>query len=336
MITIKDIAKQAGVSITTVSRALNGHDDVNEATRRKVADIAQQLGYSPNMAARSLIMKKTKTLGLLLSGITRYSTKDNIAFEVLCGMNDRAGELDYDLVLFSTTPQKQQTKSYKALCQERGVDGVMLMGIRLNDPYLNEIIASDIACILVDIPLKGPNVGFVTSDNVSGAYAATRHLLENGHRKIGFINGHHQAHVSIQRLEGYTQALKEYGLAPEDDLLADGSFSENGGKEAAYQLLSRRPDATAIFCASDLMALGAIQAIRGLGMQIPGDISIVGFDNINLTEYCTPTLTTVHQNKYEMGYQAAQMLIDLLEGRKIMPQLTLPTHLVKRDSVRRL
>lgn len=336
MVTIKDIAKQAGVSITTVSRALNGHDDVNEATRRKVADIAQQMGYSPNMAARSLIMKKTKTLGLLLSGITRYSTKDNIAFEVLCGMNDRAGELDYDLVLFSTTPQKQQTKSYKALCQERGVDGVMLMGIRLDDPYLNEIIASDIACILIDIPLKGPNVGFVTSDNVGGAYAATRHLLENGHRKIGFINGHHQAHVSIQRLEGYTQALKEYGIAVASDLLADGSFSENGGKEAAYQLLSRRPDATAVFCASDLMALGAIQAIRGLGMQIPGDISIVGFDNINLTEYCTPTLTTIHQNKYELGYQAAQMLIDLLEGRKVMPQLTLPTQLVRRESVRPL
>jgi len=333
VVTIKDIAKTAGVSITTVSRALNGYDDVNETTRRKVKEIAQQLGYTPNMAARSLIMKKTKTLGLLLSGITRYSAKDNIAFEVLCGMNDRAGELNYDLVLFSTTSQKQKVKSYKALCQERGVDGVMIMGIRLDDPYLNEVISSDMACVLIDIPLKGPNVGFVTSDNVGGAYIATRHLLENGHRNIGFINGHSQAHVSIQRLEGFKQAMKEFGLTPDASVLMDGSFSEDGGKEAAYQMLSRRPDVTAIFCASDLMALGAIQAARGLGLSIPDDLSIVGYDNINLTEYCTPSLTTIHQNKYETGYQAAQLLIDLLEGRKVLPQLTLPTHLVKRASV---
>lgn len=333
MVTIKDIAKNAGVSITTVSRALNGYDDVNETTRRKVIELAQKMGYSPNMAARSLIMKKTKTLGLLLSDITRRSAKDNIAFEVLCGMNDRAGELDYDLVLFSTTPQKQKIKSYKALCHERGVDGVIIMGIRLDDPYLNEIISSDVACVLIDIPLKGPQAGFVTSDNVGGAYKATRHLLENGHRTIGLINGHAQAHVSSQRLDGYVSAMNEYGIEPDAALRMDGSFTEEGGKEAAYQLLSRRPDVTAIFCASDLMALGAIQAIRGLGLRIPQDISIVGFDNINVTEYCTPALTTVHQNKYELGYHAAQMLIDLLEGRNVHAQLTLPTELVKRDSV---
>ncbi|WP_123041980.1 LacI family DNA-binding transcriptional regulator [Cohnella candidum] len=333
MVTIKDIAKKAGVSITTVSRALNGYDDVNETTRRKVTELAQQMGYSPNMAARSLIMKKTKTLGLLLSGITRNSAKDNIAFEVLCGMNDRAGELNYDLVLFSTTPQKQKVKSYKALCHERGVDGVIIMGIRLDDPYLNEIITSDIACVLIDIPLKGPQVGFATSDNVGGAYRATRHLLENGHRNIGFINGHSQAHVSIQRLDGFKQALAEAGLSLDDSLLLDGSFSEEGGKEAAYQLLSKRPDVTAIFCASDLMALGAMQAVRGLGLRIPEDISIIGFDNINVTEYSTPALTTVHQNKYELGYHSAQMLIDLLEGRNVQTQLTLPTELVRRGSV---
>jgi LacI family transcriptional regulator len=335
LVTIKDIAKRAGVSITTVSRALNGYGDVNEATRRKVAEIAESMGYSPNMAARSLIVKKTKTLGLLLSGITRNSTKDNIAFEVLCGMNDRAGELNYDLVLFSTTPQKQKVKSYKALCRERGVDGVMIMGIRLDDPYLNEIITSDIACVLIDIPLKGPQVGFVTSDNVGGACQAVRHLLENGHRTIGFINGHDQAHVSIQRREGVVKAYREFGVEPDETLWLNGAFSEEGGKEAAYQLLSRRPDVTAIFCASDLMALGAIQAVRGLGLRIPEDISLVGFDNINVTEYCTPALTTVHQNKYELGYQAAQMLIDLLEGRNVLPQLTLPTELIKRDSVAR-
>ncbi|WP_025844658.1 LacI family DNA-binding transcriptional regulator [Paenibacillus ehimensis] len=333
MVTIKDIAKAAGVSVTTVSRALNGYDDVNEDTRQKIKDIAQGLGYSPNMAARSLISKKTKTLGLLLSNVTRASSKDNIAFEILCGMNDRAGELDYDLVLFSTTPQKQKIKSYKTLCQERGVDGVIIMGIRLDDAYLKEVVSSQIPCVLIDIPLEGPNVGYVTSDNVGGAYRAVSYLLEAGHRKIGVVNGHSQADVSVQRLKGYKQALERFGIPFDESLVMDGSFSEAGAKEAVYRLLAQQPDITALFCISDLMALGALQAVRGLGLQVPGQVSVVGFDNIDVTAYCSPALTTVNQNKYEMGYQAAQMLIDLLEGRKVSHRLVLDTELIIRESV---
>ncbi|GMX64758.1 LacI family DNA-binding transcriptional regulator [Paenibacillus elgii] len=333
MVTIKDIAKAAGVSVTTVSRALNGYDDVNALTRQKIKDIAQGLGYSPNMAARSLISKKTKTLGLLLSNVTRASSKDNIAFEILCGMNDRAGELDYDLVLFSTTPQKQKIKSYKTLCQERGVDGVIIMGIRLDDEYLKEVVSSQIPCVLIDIPLEGPNVGYVTSDNVGGANRAVSYLLEAGHRKIGVINGHSQADVSVQRLSGYKQALERFGIPFDESLVMDGSFSEAGAKEAVYRLLAQQPDITALFCISDLMALGALQAVRGLGLQVPGQISVVGFDNIDVTAYCSPALTTVNQNKYEMGYQAAQMLIDLLEGRKVSHRLMLDTELIVRESV---
>jgi len=168
LVTIKDIAKAANISVTTVSRALNGYDDVNEETRRRIKAIADELGYIPNMAARSLIVKKSKTLGLLLSNVTRASSKDNIAFEALCGMNDRAGELNYDLILFSTTTQKQKMKSYKTLCQERGVDGVIIMGMRLDDAYLKEIVSSEIPCVLIDLPLHGTNVGYVTSDKNRG------------------------------------------------------------------------------------------------------------------------------------------------------------------------
>lgn len=334
MVTIKDIAKAAQVSVTTVSRALNGYDDVNEGTRKKIKAVAERLGYSPNMAARSLVSKKTKTIGLLLSNVTRASSKDNIAFEVLCGMNDRAGELDYDLVLFSTTPQKQKTRSYKSLCQERGVDGVIIMGIRLDDPYLEEIVSSDIPCVLIDIPLQGPNVGYVTSDNVNGAFMAVRYLLECGHRHIGMINGHAQADVSSLRLKGYVEALASYGVAFDETFVMDGSFSEEGGKEAMYRLLSFHTETTAVFCASDLMALGAIQAVKGLGRGVPEHISIVGFDNIDITGYISPPITTIHQHKYETGYQAAQLLVDLLEGRNVSHQIVLNTELVKRESVR--
>ncbi|WP_139991893.1 LacI family DNA-binding transcriptional regulator [Paenibacillus paridis] len=336
MVTIKDIAKSAGVSVTTVSRALNGYDDVNEGTRLKIRTIADQLGYSPNMAARSLISKKTKTLGLLLSNVTRASSKDNIAFEVLCGINDRSGELDYDLVLFSTTPQKQTIKSYKTLCQERGVDGVIIMGIRLDDPYLKEIVSSDIPCVLIDITLEGPQVGYVTSDNLNGAVAAVDHLLQNGHRHIAMINGHAQADVSLLRLEGYRQALHNSAIPFDDSLVVDGRFSEQGGHDAAIEILSSKPEVTALFCASDLMAIGAMQGVKDMGKQVPQDISIIGFDNIDLTAYCTPALTTVHQHKYELGFHAAQVLIDLLEGKEVTHHVMLATEVIARDSVRKL
>lgn len=336
MVTIKDIAKAANVSVTTVSRALNGYDDVNEGTRLKIRTIADQLGYSPNMAARSLISKKTKTLGLLLSNVTRDSSKDNIAYEVLCGINDRSGELDYDLVLFSTTSQKQRMKSYKTLCQERGVDGVIIMGIRLDDPYLKEIVSSDIPCVLIDIILEGPNVGYVTSDNTNGALAAVNHLLDSGHRHIAMINGHSQANVSILRLEGYRQALENYDVPFDESLVLDGLFSEAGGREAACKVLSSRPEVTALFCASDLMALGAMKAVKEMGKKVPEDISIIGFDNIDLTAYCTPALTTVHQYKYELGSHAAQILIDLLEGHEAIHHVMLATELILRDSIRKM
>lgn len=336
MVTIKDIAKAASVSVTTVSRALNGYDDVNEGTRIRIKNIADKLGYSPNMAARSLISKKTKTLGLLLSNVTRDSSRDNIAFEVLCGINDRSGELDYDLVLFSTTSQKQRMKSYKKLCQERGVDGVIIMGIRLDDPYLKEIVSSDIPCVLIDITLQGTNVGYVTSDNMNGAYNAITHLLKSGHRKIAMINGHTQADVSLLRLKGYRQALFDYDIPFDDSLVVDGSFSEQGGIEAASHIFMNRPDVTALFCASDLMALGALQAAKDTGKIVPDDISIIGFDNIDLTAYCSPALTTVHQHKYELGYEAAQVLIDLLEEKDTVHHVMLDTTLIERDSVRKI
>lgn len=333
MTTIKDVARMAGVSVTTVSRALNGHDDVNPETRRRIQEVAEKLGYSPNIAARTLVSKKSRTLGLLLSALTRNSVKDNIVFEMLCGMNDRAAELDYDLVLFNTTPQKQRQKSYKALCKERGVDGVIMMGMRLDDPYLEEMLHAAIPCVLIDIPIeRKKNIGYVMTDNVQGALEAVEHLIGLGHRHIGMINGHAQAAVSIQRLDGYRQALDQHGIPFDERYVADGAFSEDGGKDAAYRLLTAHPELTAIFCASDLMALGALQAIRSLGRRVPEDISIIGFDNIVASQYCTPGLTTVNQDKYLMGYTAAATLIDMLEGRQVQRCRKMPAELIVRAS----
>ena len=172
MTTIKDIARAAGVSITTVSRGLNGYSDVSEKTRKKILRIAKELNYSPNTLARSLVMNKSKTFGLLVSGLNQSSAKDNITFDMLAGINKFVGECGYDIVLLSTTSTKQREKTYTQLCRERRVDGVIIQGIRTDDPYLKEVVESDIPCVLIDIPLTSSTVGYVTTDNILGAKEA--------------------------------------------------------------------------------------------------------------------------------------------------------------------
>ncbi|WP_139489778.1 LacI family DNA-binding transcriptional regulator [Brevibacillus dissolubilis] len=334
MTTIKDIAKKLGVSITTVSRALNGYSDVSEATKRKVLQAAEELCYRPNIAARSLVVKKTRTIGIIVSEISRSGAKDAFVFEVLCGINDRAGELGYDLVLFSTNPKKHMAKSYSDLCRERGVDGAIIMGIKLNDPYLEEVVTGNIPCVLIDITMMGTNVGYVSTDNTEGARKAVQYLIDQGHRQIGMINGYLHADVSVKRLDGYKKALESSDIPYRADMVEDGDFTEEGGLAAAYRLLVKNPQLTAIFCSSDIMAIGAMKAMEQVGKKVPEDISIIGYDNIFVSEYTSPKLTTVHQDKYEMGYQSAQLLIDMLEERARNKHVILDTYLQIRESVK--
>ncbi|MGP4082329.1 LacI family DNA-binding transcriptional regulator [Pseudalkalibacillus sp. R45] len=332
MATIKDIAKHAGVSVTTVSRALNGYSDVSEKTREKIKQVAKELKYSPNLLARSLVMNKTKTIGLLVSGMRIEGSKDNFTYEVLCGINDYAAQSDYDLVLLSTSSEKQHEKTYTQLCQERKVDGLILQGIKTDDPYLEEVLESDIPCVLIDIPIESETVGYVSVDNKEGAFKAVDHLLEQGHRHIGMINGHSQAFVSKERLEGYKHALSKKELPFVEDYVVNGDFLEETAEQKAGELLSKFPDMTALFCASDLMAIGAMRGASNLGMNMPEDLSIVGFDNIILSAYTTPSLTTIAQNRYQLGYESAILLTNMLEGKDGSQKKILDTTLIKRES----
>lgn len=332
MATIKDIAKKAGVSITTVSRALNGYSDVNEDTRKKIIETAKDLNYSPNTIARSLVMKKSRTIGLLVSGFRRESAKDNFMIEVMTGVNDFASQTDYDIVLFNTSSSKQREKTYTQLCRERKVDGVIIQGIRTDDPYLEEVIEGEIPCVLVDIPKIGRHAGYVSSDNAAGSYEAGKYLAETGHKTIGMVNGHEYAFVSKERLGGFKKAMLEEGIAFQEDHVENGDFTEESGEQAALTLLTRDPSITALFCASDLMAIGAMNGLRAEGYRIPEDISIVGYDNILLSRYVQPSLTTIAQDTHGLGFEAAKMLIDMLDHNG-KPGKTLVKHeLIVRDS----
>lgn len=332
MTTIKDIARVAGVSVTTVSRALNGYSDVNEKTRQKIAAVARELNYSPNTLARGLVMQKSKTIGLLVSGISRESVKDNFTFEVLCGVNERASTLGYDLILFNTNTMMQREKTYTQLCRERRVDGAIIQGIKKEDPYLKEVVESDIPCVLVDIPVHSNSVGYVTTDNALGAKKAVEHLASLGHKHIGMINGHEDAFVSQERLNGYREALKECGLSFRSEWVVSGNFEEKKAEKAVRELINRHKELTAIFCASDLMALGALKACKELGLHVPKEMSIVGYDNIVLASYSSPNLTTVGQEVYQIGYEAADLLIEMLEGKETNMKRYLDTKLIIRES----
>ncbi len=332
MATIKDIAKAAGVSVTTVSRALNGYSDVSERTRKKIKQIADDLSYSPNALARSLVMNKTKTIGLLVSGISREGAKDNIVFEVLTGVNEYCGQVDYDIVLFNTSSSQQKQKTYTQLCRERRVDGVVIQGIKNDDPYLMEVVESDIPCVLVDIPIQGDTVGYVATDNVAGAKEAVQHLINLGHKQIGMINGHDRAFVSQERIQGYKDGLERNHLPYNQNLVYNGGFSEKQAEESAISLLKKFPETTAIFCASDLMAFGVMRAAKRVGREVPKELSIIGYDNINLSSYVTPSLTTISQDMFQIGYSAAGLLIELLEGGN-PPRSKIVSHeLVVRES----
>jgi LacI family transcriptional regulator len=335
MTTIKDIAKAAGVSVTTVSRALNGYYDVSEKTRKKIEKIAKELNYSPNTLARSLVMNKSKTIGLLISGINSGSIKDNFTFEVLIGLNQYVGETDYDLIIFSTNSTKQREKTYSQLCRERKVDGVIISGIRTDDPYLREVVDSEIPCVLIDIPIESTTVGYITTDNILGAKKGVQHLLELGHQNIAMMNGHEYAFVSKQRLEGYFQALNGNGIPINRNWIINGDFDEKKAEEQAIKLLNLYPEITAIFCASDLMAMGVIKAANQLNRKVPEQLSIVGYDDILLAEYITPSLTTIAQNKVQMGYEAAKLLMNMLENDDKPHIITLPTELKVRDTSRK-
>ncbi len=191
---------------------------------------------------------------------------------------------------------------------------------------------SDIPCVLIDIPIESRTVGYVTTDNVLGAKKAVRHLIELGHKRIAMINGYEYAFVSEQRLKGFKEALLEAGLPVREYWIANGAFREEIAEQEALRLLQHYPEITAFFCASDLMALGVIKAVKRLGKRVPDDVAVIGYDDIILASYSSPSLSTIAQDKFAMGYEAAKLLIAMLEGKADSHIKILQTELKARES----
>ncbi len=331
-VTIRDVARAAGVSVTTVSRAFNGYQDVSEETKKKIFQIAEDLNYRPSRVARSLVLQQTQSVGLLISDFNVNPGGHHFLFDVIAGVHDRLAYLGYDVTLVSTTTARQRLVSYIDFCTERRLEGVIVMGMRLDDPYMHEVAEAKLPSVGIDLPILSRYCGYVMTDNVNGARQGVRYLLSKGHHCIGFVNGHAQAAVSIDRLRGYRAAMQEAGIEVQEDWIVYSNFLVDGGESATRKLLESHPQMTAIFFASDLMAVGGMRYLQRIGKRIPEDVAVVGYDNIDLGEWVTPSLTTVAQKRYEMGVAAADMLMGMLLHQEEPGGRLLPPSLVVRES----
>jgi LacI family transcriptional regulator len=307
MSTIKDVAKEAEVSVATVSRFLNSKGYVNEETRKKVLEAIEKLNYKPNAVARSLYKKQSKTIALIIPNIT------NPFFpEVARAIEDVMNDKDYTLILCNSDDQEEKEQKYFEMIKQKYVDGVIIVTSTLTPKHIEKngvpIVAVD-RFIDEDIP-------YVSVNNVKGARKAVRYLLDSGCQKIAHIRGPEHLQNAEERYHGYLMEVENEEWF-DHCLIKNGNFNYKTAMDITQELLAKHPDIDGIFAGNDYMALGVIKAAIKLGKKVPEDLSVIGFDGINISKLTNPEITTIAQPIYQIGYTAAEMLLDLIEGRPI-------------------
>jgi LacI family transcriptional regulator len=335
-ITIRELARLSGVSIGTVSRALNGYTDVNPDTRERIMRLARELDYTPAAAARSLVTQRSHVIGVFLeTGEGHPDLQHPFFHEVLVGVKNAIGAGGYDLLLFaSERPGNGYGQhSYLKRARHHNTEGVVLFGVDPDDTEVRRLARSEMACVGVDVELVGPKTEYVISDSMSGIALAMRHLHDLGHRRIATITGLLDKRTGAERLRAYRSEMQSLGLGYRDEYVGYGDFYVDSGHRAMAALLELPEPPTAVVAASDMMALGAIRAVAEAGLRVPADVSIVGFDDIQLAGHVNPPLTTVRQDKTGLGLEAGKALMALIDGATDLPEaVTLPVELIVRGS----
>jgi LacI family transcriptional regulator, galactose operon repressor len=334
--TIRELARLSGVSIGTVSRALNGYVDVRPETRERIMRLAEELDYTPSASARTLVTQRSHVLGVFMNtGEGHPDLQHPFFHEVLVGVQETAGKEGFDLLLFATEQPGDGFghHTYVKRCRHHNVGGVVLMGVEHDEEEVRRLCASSIPSVGVDVELKGRATGYVMSDNVAGGELAVRHLAALGHRRIATIHGPLETRPGLDRLRGYRNGLQEAGLAYRDEYVTLGDFYVESGERMGRRLLALAERPTAIVAASDLMAVGVMRAAAASGLRVPDDVSVIGFDDIMLAAHIQPGLTTLRQNKAGLGAAAARALLDRISRLADPPSVvTLPVELVERGS----
>lgn len=330
MVTIKDVAKRAGVSTSTVSRALSGKIPVDEATKEKVMKAVKELDYRPNVLAKGLKEGKTNTIGLVIPNI-----RNPIFPAVARGVEDEARKTGFTVVLCNTDEDLRVEQDYVDKLQKRWVDGFIFATAQKNSDHILEMKKKGFPVVLLVRQMED-KVDAVITDNLKGAYDAVSYLLKIGHQKIALINGDLNLPLYYERYEGYKKALCDANMAIDGNMIVDGVSEYRDSYRAMTALLGKGICPDAVFATSDPKAIGAIRAIKDYGLRVPEDISVIGFDNLEMSSLLDPPLTTVAQPLYEMGKIAANKLIRLINSsQNTKPAIdVIGTELIIRKSTR--
>jgi LacI family transcriptional regulator len=334
LVTIKDISREAGVSTASVSKVLNGdYKNVSEDTKNKILRISKELKYRPNRLARGLVNNRTNIIGLIVSDIT------NPYFaELAKGIENRADASGYKLILCNTDEDEEKELSYINVILEYNVDGVIITGSEksTSSSSIEELQNYNIPYVSIDRE-QGDDDYRVYVGNLEGSYIATEHIINNGHTKIAFIGGKGMHGSRNLRLEGYLNALTEYGIEPDSSLIQIGNYHMDTGYQYTKLLIENGSEFSAVVCGNDLISFGALNAIKESGLRCPEDISIIGYDDIYLTEMTDPKLTTIKQPSEEIGNYAMEVLLKLMKNDQVEEKVKcFVPHLVERDSVKRI
>ncbi|WP_457552968.1 LacI family DNA-binding transcriptional regulator [Desulfobacula sp.] len=313
-ITIKDIARQLKVSTTTVSNALNDKPGVGKLVRGKIVQMAKDMGYQPNYFAKGLVSKQSLAIGLIVSSIA-----DPFYPELALAVQEKANELGYTMMLFNTNHKVENETRIIEMLKSRGADGIILSTTLQDDPNIDLLNEVELPYVLVNRvilnPKKDSRIDSVSLDNYGGSHKAARHLCRLGHTKIGIIAGDMQASTAILRTQGAQDALDEFGIIVKPELFVECGYSKTIAYKAAQRMLARKNRPTALLIQGDNMALGVREAAFEIGLKIPEDLAIIGFDDISISSLAGIELTTVSQNQYNMGMTGAELLINKIKGQ---------------------
>lgn len=326
-VTMADVAREAGVSLMTVSRALNDKDGISDETRIRIQEVVARLGYRPSGIARGLVTKRTGTLGLVVP-----DNSNPYFSEVGRGVEHAAYARGYNVFLCNTEEDPQRETIVLESLTDKQVDGLILCSPRLLDDELRKALSYFPACVLINRVIDNHDSSAIRSDDVNGARRAVHHLIEGGHRAIGMLAGPERSFSGRLRQSGYLAAFAEAGIPHDVGWIQYCPPMVEASHQAAVELLSHYPQLTALFCFNDLVAVGAIKACAELGRNVPDDMAIIGFDDIPLASLVTPTLTTIHIPRYEIGWRAGEMLLAKIEGKPVQDLTVLPVELALRAS----
>lgn len=330
MVKLVDVANACGLSVSQTSRALNGKPDVSEETKRLVSQTAAAMGYVKNLTAQNLSAKKATQLAVVLTGVSEQTENSAFFFGIVQGVNSFANQNGYETVIYI---MEKSPECFETYCRQRGAGGLILMNADYDEPAVKRLEEGEFPCVFIDIPCTGVKKGCVVVNNAYYSRIAVEQMIRRGRKRIAMITGSGHSIVEKEREEGYARALSQAGLTVRPEWIVKGEFRYDMAHEQAVRLMEKEPRIDGFFCASDLMALGAMNALRTQHYKVPKQVSVFGFDGLLSSEYARPRLSTIRQNQKYKGYLAARMLTEILADEPYEPTITVPCEVCLRESV---